>query len=220
MTPLCYSKHSCSGLHKNFFLTSEVDGILTKRQCNGSTFSLLNIEINKIVRSFCLCQFVLLFVLQSNIHTALGTFSQASQAKVMKRFKREKYKIKIFLLHKLEPFPKLWAELSWAERRWRLFHPIPADCSISWDPHSGRAGRERRRRKWKRRGSSSGFSSPSSRMACLKDAQFLAHRVDCLSRASQLFCSQGLSMDGQSSLSLRPRTKCCFGLFQEMLLER
>ena len=76
-----------------FFLTFEVDGILNQKTVQWQHFFLLNIEINKIVCFFfffCLCQFVLLFVLQSKFQPELGTFSQAFQAKAIKKFKREK----------------------------------------------------------------------------------------------------------------------------------
>lgn len=44
-------------------------------------------------------------------------------------------------------------------------------------------------------GLSVGLSSPSSGMSCLKDAQVLGHRVDCLSRASQLLSGTANEVD-------------------------
>lgn len=71
---------------------------------------LLNIEINKNSLLFCLCQFVLLFVLQSKFQPEMGTFSQAFQAKAIKKFKGKNRKLKSSYCTNLSHFQNL-AEL-------------------------------------------------------------------------------------------------------------
>lgn len=147
--PVFNSKHSCSGLHKTAFLfTFEVDDIFNQKTVQWQNLFLLNIEINKIVCFFCLFVFASLccfLYCRANSSLSWVLSQQAFQAKATKKFKREKYKIKIFLLHKLEPFPKLgWAELSW--KTLGAFPSNPCRLHVSWDPHTGRAGQERRTR--------------------------------------------------------------------------
>lgn len=109
-------------------------------------FFLLNIEINKTVNFFFFRQFVVSYFYCRAIPVWPGHFSHR-HLKKMKNLKIKKKK-KIFLLHKLRPFPRLlWAELSCAGG----FSTIQAPVLAETHAQEGAGQGKRKRRRWRRR---------------------------------------------------------------------